>query len=43
MAFCSLIYNQTIHLHDMDRAYQRDAVLAAYSITKYEQLKLFLE
>ena len=43
MVFCSLIYNQTIHLHDMDRVYQRDAVLAAYSITKDEQLKLFLE
>jgi len=27
----------------MDRAYQRDAVQAAYSITKDEQLKLFLE
>ena len=27
----------------MDRVYQRDAVLAAYSITKDEQLKLILE
>ena len=27
----------------MDRDYQRDAVLAAYSITKDEQLKLILE
>ena len=27
----------------MDRIYQRDAVQAAYSITKDEQLKLILE
>jgi len=27
----------------MDRVYQRDAVQAAYSMTKDEQLKLFLE
>ena len=37
------LYDTTIHLGDTDRVYQRDAVLAAYSITKDEQLKLFLE
>ena len=37
------LYDTTIHLGDMDRVYQRDAVLAAYSITKDEQLKLILE
>ena len=37
------LYDTTIHLGDTDRVYQRDAVLAAYSITKDEQLKLILE
>ena len=37
------LYDTTIHLGDMNRIYQRDAVLAAYSITKDELLKLFLE
>ena len=37
------LYDTTIHLSDTDRVYQRDAVLAAYSITKDEQLKLILE
>ena len=37
------LYDTTIHLGDMDRVYQRDAVQAAYSITKDEQLKLILE
>ena len=37
------LYDKSIHLGDMDRVYQRDAVQAAYSITKDEQLKLFLE
>ena len=37
------LYDKSIHLGDMDRVYQRDAVLAAYSITKDEQLKLILE
>ena len=37
------LYDITIHLGDMDRIYQRDAVQAAYSITKDEQLKLILE
>ena len=37
------LYDTTIHLGDTDRIYQRDAVLAAYSITKDEQLKLILE
>ena len=37
------LYDITIHLGDMDRVYQRDAVQAAYSITKDEQLKLILE
>ena len=37
------LYDTTIHLGDMNRIYQRDAVQAAYSITKDEQLKLILE
>ena len=37
------LYDTTIHLGDTDRVYQRDAVQAAYSITKDEQLKLILE
>ena len=37
------LYDKSIHLGDMDRVYQRDAVQAAYSITKDEQLKLILE
>ena len=37
------LYDTTIHLGDMNRVYQRDAVQAAYSITKDEQLKLILE
>ena len=37
------LYDTTIHLGDTDRVYQRDAVLAAYSITKDEQLKLILD
>ena len=37
------LYDKSIHLGDMNRIYQRDAVQAAYSITKDEQLKLILE
>ena len=37
------LYDKSIHLGDMDRVYQRDAVQAAYSITKDEQLKLILK
>ena len=37
------LYDTTIHIGDTDRVYQRDAVQAAYSITKDEQLKLILE
>ena len=37
------LYDKSIHLGDMDRVYQRDAVLAAYSITKDKQLKLILD
>ena len=37
------LYDTTIHLGDTDHVYQRDAVLAAYSITKDEQLKLILD